>query len=188
AFIRPSVDRIALVVIRTARHLPLHGAGWEGELGLARCTRTPTSATPGPLARLCYPPPGQGEEATERPVVKPKGAFDGDVVAGFVPATDVLVDADVVEAVGGLGGEEQVVDADAGVAAPGAGLEIPEGEGLFAIHGAQGVGHADVFQGAEAFEAFGAVEGVAPPGGGVVGVDGGRDEVKVAHENEGLFP
>ncbi len=65
------------------------------------------------------------------------------------------MDDDVLEAIGGLGREQQVVDADAGIAAPGAGLEVPEGECFLVVDGAQRVGQAKVEQGAPAGELSG---------------------------------
>ena len=80
-----------------------------------------------------------------------------------------------------------MIDADAGIAPPGAGLEIPKGESLFRSDCAQGVGHAEIAEDAEFFEAFRPVERVAPPGVGVVGVDRGGNEVEVTHHHKGLF-
>ena len=50
-----------------------------------------------------------------------------DVVRRLLPGADVLVDADAGQPVGGLRRQQQMVDADAVVLLPGAGLIVPEG-------------------------------------------------------------
>src|SRR5436309_9533311 len=66
------------------------------------------------------------------------------VVAGLVAAAIALVDAGVAEAVGGLGAEQEMVDAEARVALPAARGIIPEGvDRAFRIAGADRVGEAE---------------------------------------------
>ena len=49
------------------------------------------------------------------------------MVAGLLPPAIVLVDAGIDEPVGGLGGEQQMVDAEARIPLPAAHLIVPEG-------------------------------------------------------------
>src|SRR5688500_236538 len=51
---------------------------------------------------------------------------DRHVVRGFFPGAHMAVDTGLVEPVGGFGREHDVIDADAVVPLPGAGLVVPE--------------------------------------------------------------
>src|SRR3954465_5365808 len=78
------------------------------------------------------------------------------VVRGLLAAAILLVDAGIEQAVGGLGAEQEMVDAEARVALPAAGGVIPEGvEGAVRVAGADRVGPALVQDGAEGGAAFG---------------------------------
>ena len=86
------------------------------------------------------------------------------MVGGFLARAGLGVDAAGLEAVGGLRGEEDVVDADAPVLLVGAGLIVPEGvEAGALVDGAQGVGEAEVGDAAEGGAGVGQEEGVAGP-------------------------
>src|SRR5688500_17992705 len=72
--------------------------------------------------------------------------FHRHVIARLFPAAHVRVDGDALEAVGGLRGEQQVVDADAFLALPAEGLEVPEGEAGLVGDGAYRICQAEVLQ------------------------------------------
>jgi len=77
------------------------------------------------------------------------------------------VDADAGQQVGGLRREQGVVDADAVVPLPGAGLIVPEGIGAGRAVGLQeGVGQAQVLQRPERLTGLRAEEGIALAGRG----------------------
>ena len=90
------------------------------------------------------------------------------------------------QAVGGLGGEEEVVDAEAFVAFPGAAAEVPPGElAAGRVGGAEGVVEAKVREGAQRV-AFGwVVADGAFERRWVVDVDGLGGDVEIAADDEG---
>src|SRR6185503_6683701 len=70
---------------------------------------------------------------------------NGHVVGRLLPAAGELVDAGSVEAVGRLRRHQDMVDADAMVLLPGAGLVVPEGvDAGLRVAGAHRVGEAQV--------------------------------------------
>ena len=111
---------------------------------------------------------------------------DRDVVRGLGLGAFLAVGLGGGQAFGEGRGEEGVVDAEAGVAAPGAGLVVPEGVGAAGgLEGSDGVGEAVPEEGSEGGAGFGADEGVGgrEGAGGVVLVGGG--DVVVAGEDAG---
>ncbi len=87
----------------------------------------------------------------------------------------LFVDCYGFQAFGGSGGEQMVVDTQAGVSVPGAGLVVPEGvQGFFGVEGAEGVGQAGIDEGVEGVSGFGADQGVVggEGAGGEIGVGG----------------
>src|SRR5690606_1984646 len=113
---------------------------------------------------------------------------DGDVVGRLFAGAHFLVDRDAAQAVGGLRREEQVVDADAVVALPGAGLVVPERiEAVLVGDGAQGVCEAEVEKGAELRARLRQEQRILLPGFRVFGVARLGDGVVVAGEDERLL-
>ena len=109
------------------------------------------------------------------------------MVAGLGLVAFVAVGGGGDEAFGKVGREEGVVDAEAEVAAPGAGLVVPECVGLAAgLDGAESVGEALPEHGAESGTGFGPEQGVAgrERAGGEILV--GRADVVVAGEGAWL--
>ncbi len=113
------------------------------------------------------------------------------MVRGLGFGAFLFVDGDGFQAFGGSGGEQMVVDAQAGVSVPGAGLIVPEGvEGFGGVEGAEGVGEAGIDEGVEGVSGFGADQGVigGQGAGGEIGVGGadiviaGEDEILVGVE------
>jgi hypothetical protein len=115
-------------------------------------------------------------------------ARDGDVVRGLFPGAGEAVHLGAAQTVGGLRGEQHVVDTDAVVLLPGAGLIVPErvdaGAGLA---GAQSVGEAERLQAAQRGARFRLEERVVDPRLRALGVDGLGDDVVVAGEDEGFL-
>jgi hypothetical protein len=100
----------------------------------------------------------------------------------------MLVDAGCHQPVGGLRGEEQVVDADAVVLLPGAGLIIPERiDAVRLCRGADGIREAEIGERAKACPSLRQEERVADPQLRIMDVDLGGDDVVVAGEDQRLF-
>ena len=98
------------------------------------------------------------------------------MVAGLFPAAGVGVDAGGFEPPGRDRVEQQVVDADAGVAGEGVAPIIPEGEDrLVGMEMADGVGPALLQQPAILGARLGLEQGVVAPALGLVDVGVGRE-------------
>ena len=113
---------------------------------------------------------------------------DRDVVGRLVVGARALVDRGDFEAVGGGRREQQVIDADAVVLLPGAGLVVPERiMARLGMAGAQGVRQAEIDQTPIGSAAFRLVQRVVDPERGVLRILGLRDNVEVAGKNEHLL-
>jgi len=100
----------------------------------------------------------------------------------------VLVDARGDEAVGGLRRQQQVVDADAPILLPRARLIIPEGvEPAVIAHRANGVGQAQIGEGAKLLPGLRQEQRVGRPGRRIVNIVGGGDDVVVAGHDKRFF-
>ena len=100
----------------------------------------------------------------------------------------MLVDAGGDQPVGGLGREQQVIDANAVVLLPGAGLIVPEAVEAASVRGrAHGVRQAEVRQRPKPGARFRQEERVPDTNLRVVHVDLGRNVVVVAREHERLL-
>src|SRR5690242_4988846 len=94
---------------------------------------------------------------------------DRRVVGRLIEAARLAVDLAITEAIGGLGREQQVVDAQALVALPAARLIIPEGIAMgIGTACAKGVGIAEIDDRAEMRPAFRLAQGVLRPAGRVI--------------------
>src|SRR5262249_31406063 len=114
--------------------------------------------------------------------------IDRNVIGGFLPGSDMLVDADVREPVRRLRREQQMVDADAVVLLPGARLIIPERENApLVIGGAQGVGEAEVEQRVKLGARLRQEQRVIRPRRRIAGVARRRNDVEIARQDERLF-
>src|SRR5690606_489178 len=154
--------------------------------GCRGCCRTPwrwrrRRRAPNPCA---WPIPSAAASPTDSEGELP---FHRHVVARLVPAAHVAVDGHILQPVRSLRRQQQMVDADAVVAPPGAGLEIPEGIARLVRHRPQGIGKAEIGEAAEAGEALWPVERVAPPVLGVPGIRRTRDDIEVPEQYEGFF-
>ena len=108
------------------------------------------------------------------------------MVAGTAFAASGAVDVGVEEAGGGWRGEEEVVDAPAGVAGPGIAEDGPEGPGwVLRVDGMQRVGPVGGEEAGELGAGLGLEEGVLLPGALVVDVGWGGDGIAVAGEDGG---
>ena len=109
------------------------------------------------------------------------------MVGGAFLGAGSAVDGAGLEAGGEVGREKEVVDADAAVVLEGLAEVVPEGElaGFAGVEVAEGVGVAEVDEGAVGGAGLGLKEGVAHPGGGLVAVDVFRDDVEVATDEGG---
>ena len=109
------------------------------------------------------------------------------MVRGAFLGAGSAVDGAGLEAGGEVGREKEVVDADAAVVLKGLAEVVPEGElaGFAGVEVAEGVGVAEVEEGAVGGAGFGLEEGVAEPGGGLVAVDVFGDDVEVAADDGG---
>ena len=110
---------------------------------------------------------------------------DGCVVGGFFFAARGFIDDAELEATAEVRRQEEVVDADAAVVLEGVAEVVPVGElaGFAGVQGAEGVGVAEVEEGAEAGARLGLKEGVADPVGRFVAVDVLGDDVEVAADD-----
>ena len=99
----------------------------------------------------------------------------------------MLVDAGADQPVGGLRRQQHVVDADAVVLLPGAGLIVPEGvEAGSSVERAHGIGQAEMGQRAEVLARLRQEQRVVDPGGRVRSV-GRRDDVVIARQDQWLL-
>lgn len=109
------------------------------------------------------------------------------MVAGLGLVAFVAIGGDGDEAFGKARGQKRVVDAKAEVAAPGAGLVIPESVGLAAgLNGAESIGEPAPKHGAEGGAGFGAEECVAGRERAGSEILIGRADIVVAGEGAGL--
>ena len=93
-----------------------------------------------------------------------------------------------VQPVGGLRRQQQVVDADAVVLLPGAGLIIPERvEARVVADRANRIGQPEIAEARKLRAGLRQEQRVVDPGSGIVGVGRGRDDVVVAGEDERLL-
>ena len=100
----------------------------------------------------------------------------------------MLFDRGRAEAVGGLRRQQQVVDADAVVLLPGAGLVVPERVGAGRIGGgAHGFRETEIDQTPEGLPRLRLEQRVAQPVLRVLGVDRLRNDVEVAGQNQRLL-
>ena len=100
----------------------------------------------------------------------------------------VLENLDALEPVGGLRREQQVIDADAVVLLPGAGLVIPERVFMrraVSLH--VGVAQPEIEQRAIGGAGLGLEQRIACPDARIVAIDVARDDVVIAGDNEALF-
>ncbi len=110
------------------------------------------------------------------------------MIGRLLPGAHVGIDADIDQSVAGLRRHQQVIGAQAPILLPGAGLIVPEGVLARRVgDGAERSGEAEAEQRLKAFARRRAEEGVMDPGWRVVDVSGGRDDVKVACEDQRLF-
>ncbi len=97
----------------------------------------------------------------------------------------LFVDCGAGQVFGDAGGEQCVVDAQAGVSVPGAGLVVPECvEGVVRVQGADGFGEAEPEQGVEGAAGFGADQSVGFGDGTGCEVGIGGADIIVAGEDE----
>ena len=89
--------------------------------------------------------------------------------------------------VGGLRRQQQMVDADAVLAVPAEGLEVPERVVGLVRHGALGIDQAHIEQRPPALGALGPEQRIAHPFLGESRVDRGGDDVEVAEQDERLL-
>ncbi len=98
-------------------------------------------------------------------VSRSRSAHTGTWSDGFSQAAHIAVDADIDQPVAGLRRQQQMIDAQAVVFLPGAGLIIPEGVLAGRVgDGAQRVRQPEAEQRLEAFAGRGAEQGVVDPG------------------------
>ena len=100
----------------------------------------------------------------------------------------MAIDAGIDQPVGGLRRQQHVIDADAVILGPGAGLVVPEGVEVGGIAaGADRVGEAEIEQRAEFLPGLRQEQRVLGPGGRIAGDGRGRDDVVVACQKHRLF-
>src|SRR5882757_2968900 len=110
------------------------------------------------------------------------------MVRRLLPAAHVLVDAGVDEPVSRLWREQDVVDADAIVLLPGAGLIVPECEEARLIAaGPDCVSQPEIAQGPKPFPRLRQEQRVTSPQLRASGISRGRNDVEVAGEDERLL-
>ena len=98
------------------------------------------------------------------------------VVGRLFPSTDMPIDGRADEPVGGLRRQQDMVDADAVVLLPGAGLIVPEGVEVGAVAaGAHRVGQPEIDERPKSFPGLRQEQRVAYPGGRIAGI-GRRSE------------
>ena len=101
----------------------------------------------------------------------------------------MAVDAGIDQPVGGLRRQQQVVDANAVVLLPGAGLIIPERIKVAGIaRRADGVGEPEIEQRAELLAGLRQKQRIILPGLGAACVGGGRDDVVITRQDESVLP
>ena len=93
-----------------------------------------------------------------------------------------------LQMIGGLRRQQDVIDADAVILGPGAGLIVPEGVAMgLGMAGAPGVGEAEIFDRPQRRARFGAEQRIALPGLRVPHIVWRRDDIVVAHQRQRLF-
>src|SRR5690348_8358417 len=103
------------------------------------------------------------------------------VVRWLLPAADIAVDAGVAQAVGGLRGQHDVVDADAVVLLERAGLIIPEAiEPRVVAYRPNRIGQAEIGESAEALPGRRQKQRIVDPDLRSPGIVRGGDDVVVA--------
>src|SRR5262249_31617064 len=110
------------------------------------------------------------------------------VIRRLVAFAHMLVDAAILQPVQALRRQQNVIDADALVFAPGSGLVIPKGilAGL-GVTGAESIGETQIFDATPGGFGLGLEQRVIDPGFGIVTVPVLRDDVVIADQGHGLF-
>src|SRR5690606_22188534 len=108
------------------------------------------------------------------------------MIAGLFLFSWLAVDLAAFQAIGGLRREHQMIDAQAFVALPAAGLVIPEGIAMaLGMEVQERIGIAEADEGAEMSASLEAGEGILGPGHRIIDIVVGRDDVVVAAEEGG---
>src|SRR5215831_12459368 len=113
---------------------------------------------------------------------------DRHVIRGLLPAARRGIDLARLQPICRLRREQQVVDAQALVLLPGAGLIVPEGVAVrLVVTGAERVGQAEIDERLEMRTRLWPEQGILDPGGRVVHVLRCRDDVEVSGDNHRLL-
>src|SRR5687768_6962964 len=110
------------------------------------------------------------------------------MVAGALPSANVAIDAGVAQARCNAWAEQDVIEAQPGIARPAIPLVVPESVDLLArVQRPQRIGPALLQQALERRAAFGLQQRVIVPGPGWIDVEVGRHDVVVAGQDDRLL-
>src|SRR5262249_15470726 len=113
---------------------------------------------------------------------------DRNVIRRLLPAAHVLVDADGDQPIGRLRRQQQMIDADAVVLLPGAGLVVPKRVRAGPVaSGPDRVGQSEKGEGAEFLPRARQEQRVLHPAVGVAGIERGWNDIEVPTQDQRFF-